>query len=70
MRVWGMPALLAALSGAGLVIALVGDGVWDAAGWVALGTPVAVMTRHAARPRRASAPNCRPAPPARTATPR
>lgn len=40
MRLWGAPILLAALTIAGLVCALVGDGVWDLASAVALGIPV------------------------------
>jgi hypothetical protein len=51
MKVWGMPTLLAVLSGVGLIVALVGDAVWDAVGWATLGTPVAVLTWHALRPR-------------------
>ncbi len=38
-----MPALLALLSGVGLVAALIGDGQWDLLGWGALGVPVLVM---------------------------
>jgi hypothetical protein len=53
LRLWGMPALLAALSGVGLVAALVGDGPWDAVGWATLGAPVVVTAWHALRPRRA-----------------
>jgi hypothetical protein len=35
------PLLLAVLSGLGLVLALLGDGVWDAASWLLLATPIA-----------------------------
>ncbi len=41
MRIWKAPIALAVLTAAGLVSALVGDGVWDAASWVALATPLA-----------------------------
>jgi hypothetical protein len=39
--VWGMPVLLAVLTSAGLLCALVGDGWWDQVGALALATPVA-----------------------------
>jgi len=42
IRTWGWPLFLAVLSGAGLVSALVGDGAWDAASWVALAVPLVV----------------------------
>ncbi|CAI4030288.1 hypothetical protein DNFV4_00716 [Nitrospira tepida] len=41
-QVWGMPVALAAVSAVGLISALLGDGVWDALSWLALGTPIAV----------------------------
>jgi len=41
-RVWGWPAAFAVLSAFGLVAALVDDGVWDLAGWIALAIPAAV----------------------------
>jgi hypothetical protein len=37
-----MPVLLAVLTSAGLLIALVGDGWWDDVGALALAAPVAV----------------------------
>jgi hypothetical protein len=37
-----LPTLIAIVSGAGLVFALVGDGIWDAASWLGLGLPVAI----------------------------
>jgi hypothetical protein len=43
LRVFGAPTLLAVASGAGLVSALVGDGVWDMLSWLALGAPLAVI---------------------------
>lgn len=51
-RVWGAPLLLAGSSLAGLVLALLGDGPWDAASWLALGVPVAVIAWCVRRPRR------------------
>ena len=44
-RVFGMPLLLALISLLGLVSALLGDGVWDALSWLALGIPVVVALR-------------------------
>ncbi len=42
MHVFGKPILLALISMAGLVTALVGDGVWDVVSWITLGFIVAV----------------------------
>ena len=42
-RVWLWPALIFAISGSGLVMALIGEGVWDAAGWLGLIVPVAAL---------------------------
>ncbi len=39
-RAWVMPGMLAVLSGGGLLIALVDDGVWDLAGSLALVVPL------------------------------
>jgi hypothetical protein len=41
-RIFGIPLVLGVLSLVGLVAALLGDGVWDAVSWVALGTPLVV----------------------------
>ena len=38
-QIFGVPLLVAILSGVGLVSALVGDGWWDAMSWSALGIP-------------------------------
>lgn len=38
-----LPAIIAAVSAGGLVFALVGDGAWDAASWLGLGIPVAIV---------------------------
>ena len=42
LRLWGWPIFIAALTGSGLVSALVSDGWGDAWSWLALGLPVAV----------------------------
>jgi hypothetical protein len=42
-RTYFVPGLLALVSGAGLVTALVSDGTWDLLAWVAVGSPLAVI---------------------------
>lgn len=44
-RVWTWPIALGLLTATGLLSALVSDGWGDAWSWLALGVPVAVMTR-------------------------
>jgi hypothetical protein len=43
-RVFAIPMVMGVLSAFGLVAALVGDNVWDAASWLALGVPIATIT--------------------------
>jgi len=45
-QIFAVPVVLGALSAAGLVIALVGDGAWDLLGWAALGLPILVAGRY------------------------
>jgi hypothetical protein len=47
LRVWGVPLLLMAATALGLVAALLGDGVWDALSWAALGVPLATVCWYA-----------------------
>jgi hypothetical protein len=42
-QIFAAPLALAAIIIAGLVSALVGDGIWDAVSWIALGTPLATL---------------------------
>ncbi|WP_293393372.1 hypothetical protein [Phenylobacterium sp. RIFCSPHIGHO2_01_FULL_69_31] len=42
-RVFAAPSAIAALSLFGLVAALIGDGPWDAAGWLGLTAPLAAL---------------------------
>jgi hypothetical protein len=42
-RTFAWPLLLAVVSGIGLVLALLGDGAWDAASWLLLATPMAAV---------------------------
>jgi hypothetical protein len=53
-QVFAIPIALGVLSAVGLVAALLGDNVWDAVSWLALGIPCVVMTWFwfAAGPRR------------------
>ncbi|MBI2262659.1 MAG: hypothetical protein HYU62_13465 [Caulobacterales bacterium] len=41
--IFAVPAVVAVLSLIGLVAALIGDGVWNAIGWLGLGASVAVL---------------------------
>jgi hypothetical protein len=41
-RTYAMPVVIAVISTAGLLVALIGDGLWDYLSWLALGLPVAV----------------------------
>jgi hypothetical protein len=43
--VFRWPMVLAAISGAGLLAALLGDGPWDALSWAALAVPAAIGLR-------------------------
>jgi len=45
-RLWGKPLLMALLSIAGLITALMGDGYWDVFSWTALAVPVIIIVRH------------------------
>lgn len=42
-RIFAVPGAIAALSLFGLVAALIGDGPWDAAGWLGLTAPLAAL---------------------------
>jgi hypothetical protein len=42
-KIYGSASVLAALTGAGLLSALFGDGLWDAVSWVALAVPLFVI---------------------------
>jgi hypothetical protein len=41
-RTYLMPLIIAVISSAGLLFALIGDGLWDYLSWFALGFPVAI----------------------------
>lgn len=42
-QVYRWPAMLAAITVAGLLFALFGDGVWDAISWILLAIPLVVI---------------------------
>jgi hypothetical protein len=50
--IWGMPIVLGILTVAGLLVALVGDGVWDLVSVAALAVPVLVGCWFAFKPAR------------------
>lgn len=43
------PAVIAGVIGFGLVSALLGDGIWDMASWIALAAPLVILTFYACR---------------------
>jgi hypothetical protein len=45
-----VPTLLGVVSGAGLVIALVGDDLYDVVGWTLLGVPCVIALWHLTQP--------------------
>ncbi|MEJ5106193.1 hypothetical protein [Chryseobacterium sp. MYb328] len=46
LKLWGIPILLALLSMFGLIAALLGDGLWDILGWLALSIPLFLIIKH------------------------
>lgn len=48
-QIWGMPIILALVSAGGLLSALLGNGFWDAASWVALLVPIATPLTYGLR---------------------
>ncbi len=51
-KIYGSALVLAALTGAGLLSALFGDGLWDAVSWAALAVPLFVIVWKITRSRR------------------
>jgi len=49
-QIWGMPVVLGLLTVAGLLVALLGDGIWDLVSVAALAVPVGVGCWHAFKP--------------------
>lgn len=50
-QIFVIPTAIACVSAIGLIAALIGDGVWDAIGWLGLGVPLGVIGWCALRPR-------------------
>jgi len=46
-QIFAIPIVLGVVSAIGLAVALVGDDVWDAIGWIGLGIPLAVTAWYA-----------------------
>lgn len=44
--IFAIPLVLAVVTAIGLVSALLGDGIWNALSWLALGLPVVVVARY------------------------
>ena len=42
-RIFLVPGIIALVVAFGLISALLGDGVWDAASWIALGVPLVTV---------------------------
>jgi len=42
-RVFAWPLLILGLSLFGLIISLIGNGLWDVAGWIGLFSPLAIL---------------------------
>lgn len=43
-QIFAMPLALGVVSAIGLVVALVGDDLWDVLGWLGLGIPLIITT--------------------------
>jgi hypothetical protein len=48
-QIFGAPTVIAAILTFGLISALLGDGIWDQASWIAVAVPVAVMALYLCR---------------------
>ena len=46
MKLWGMPVLLSVITIIGLLLAIMGLGIWHLLSWVFLSYPVYVMIRY------------------------
>ncbi|MCA6124791.1 hypothetical protein J6500_23260 [Bradyrhizobium sp. WSM 1704] len=48
-QIFVAPAVIAAVTAFGLTSALLGDGIWDQASWLALAVPLAVIAFYVSR---------------------
>lgn len=46
LKIWGIPIILAFVSLFGLIAALLGDGIWDILGWLALSIPLFLIIKN------------------------
>lgn len=46
IRLWGIPSLLAIITLFGLVMALLGGGIWDYIGWLTLAIPIILIIKN------------------------
>ncbi|MGV3704933.1 MAG: hypothetical protein ACO1NU_06095 [Arcticibacter sp.] len=49
LKLWGMPLLIAVITFAGLISAILGTGMWHYMSWVALSYPVYIMIKYGRR---------------------
>jgi len=45
-KTWGMPILLAVLTTIGLLLAIMGTGLWHILSWIALSIPLYIMIKY------------------------
>ena len=50
-RLWSLPLLIALLTAGGLLVALLGDGIWDALSWLMFAAPLTSIAWILTRPR-------------------
>lgn len=46
LTLWGMPLLLFAITIAGLLLAIIGTGIWHGLSWITLAVPVYYMVKY------------------------
>lgn len=46
LKLWGMPVLMAVITIAGLISAILGTGIWHYISWISLSYPLYIMTRY------------------------
>lgn len=45
-KLWGMPILIALITLAGLISAILGTGIWHYISWITLSYPLYIMVKH------------------------
>lgn len=46
LKLWGMPVLIALITLAGLIFAILGTGIWHYISWITLSYPLYMMIKH------------------------